>query len=239
MRMAELAHMNRQAVAAGMSAAIAHELNQPLGAILNNTETAEVILKSDNPNLAELRSIVADIRTDDWRASEIIRRLRLLISKNTADFKPLDLNDVVRDAIGITSIQARTHGIEIHQNLAAGRLPVFGDTIQLQQVVVNLALNGIDAVKDQPKARKDVIVQTTSVDDRTIELSISDSGLGIDANKLDGIFKPFFSTKSAGMGMGLAIAQMIIETHGGKIWAENRSGGGAVFRVRLENVRQH
>jgi len=239
LRMAELAHMNRQAVAAGMSAAIAHELNQPLGAILNNTETAEILLKSDNPNLAEVRSILTEIRSDDWRASEIIRRLRSLISKNAAEFKLLDLNDVVRDAVGITSIQARMHGIEIHQNLATRRLPVFGDAIQLQQVVVNLALNGIDAVKDQPKTRKDIVVQATSGDDRTIELSISDSGPGIDPSKIAGIFEPFFTTKSAGMGMGLAIAQMIIESHGGKIWAENRPTGGAVFRFRLETARQH
>lgn len=237
-RMSELAHMNRQTVASGMSAAITHEVNQPLSAILNNAETAEIILNSDNPNLTELRNIINEIRSEDWRASEIIRRLRSLISKGIVDFRPIDLNKIVREAIEIAAIQARADDIGIRQDLATEQLPVLGDAIQLQQVVMNLAMNSIDAVNQCLKPQKDIIAQTTRVDDWTIEFSISDSGSGIDPDKLSEIFKPFFTTKSNGMGMGLSIAKIIIESHGGKIWAENGANGGVVFRFRLEIARQ-
>jgi signal transduction histidine kinase/ABC-type uncharacterized transport system substrate-binding protein len=236
-RMAELAHMNRYTVASGMSAAIAHELNQPLGAILNNTETAEIILNSDNPDLKELRTVLAEIRNDDWRASEIIRRLRSLISKNTADFRSLDLNQVVREALAIASVQAHTNDVEIHQTLAAGALQAHGDPVQLQQVVLNLAINGIEAVDGNAKARKSVVVQTTRMDDTAIEFSISDSGPGIASDKLTGIFEPFFTTKTTGMGLGLSLARTIIESHGGKLWAENGANGGAVFRFHIPRPR--
>jgi signal transduction histidine kinase/ABC-type uncharacterized transport system substrate-binding protein len=236
-RMAELAHMNRHSVASGMSAAITHELNQPLGAILNNAETADIILNSDNPDLDELRTVLAEIKNDDWRASEIIRRLRFLISKNAADFKSLDLNQVVRDALAIVSVQARTSEVEIHQSLAPGSLLVHGDPIQLQQVVLNLAMNGIDAMQGDAKARRSIVAQTARLDDTAIEFSISDSGPGIASDKLTGIFEPFFTTKSTGMGLGLSLARTIIESHGGKLWAENGSNGGAVFRFRVPRIR--
>lgn len=236
-RMAELAHMNRHTVASGMSAAITHELNQPLGAILNNAETAEIILNSDKPDIGELKSVIAEIRNDDWRASEIIRRLRSLISKNTADFRPLDLNQVVREALAIVFVQARTNGVEIHQNLAAGALPVHGDPVQLQQVVLNLAMNGIEAMHGSAKAQKNIVAQTTHLDDAAIEFSVSDSGPGIAPDKLTGIFEPFFTTKPTGMGLGLSLARTIIESHGGKLWAENGPNGGAVFRFRVPRMR--
>lgn len=232
-RMSELAHINRQVIASELSGAIAHEINQPLSAILNNAETGEIILNTDTPNLGELRNILIDIRDDDWRASEIIRRLRSLMSKAAPDFKLLDLSDVVRDATGIISLQTRLQSIEIHSYLTAEKLPILGDPIQLQQVIVNLAMNSIDAVSHCPKVKRDIVVQTARIDDSMAEFSISDSGVGIDPGKLSDVFKPFFTTKETGMGMGLSISQSIITAHRGIIWAENGPTGGAVFRFRL------
>lgn len=230
----ELAHVNRHIVASGMSAAIAHEINQPLSAILSNAETAEILLNKDNPNISELKNILSDIRSDDWRASEIIRRLRALMSKKISDFNKLDLNEIVIDAIEIASIQARIHGIKIQQELTAEPLFIMGDSIQLEQVVVNLVMNSIDAINERPQSVKNIIVRTTRVDNSMVEFSISDSGPGIAPEKLGDIFKTFFTTKATGMGMGLSIARTIIESHGGMIWAENNPEGGAIFRFHLK-----
>ena len=230
----ELAHVNRHIVASGMSAAIAHEINQPLSAILSNAETAEILLNKDNPNISELKNILSDIRSDDWRASEIIRRLRALMSKKISDFNKLDLNEIVIDAIEIASIQARIHGIKIQQELTAEPLFIMGDSIQLEQVVVNLIMNSIDAINERPQSVKNIIVRTTRVDNSMVEFSISDSGPGIAPEKLGDIFKTFFTTKATGMGMGLSIARTIIESHGGMIWAENNPEGGAIFRFHLK-----
>lgn len=230
----ELAHINRHIVASGMSAAIAHEINQPLSAILSNAETAEILLNTDNPDISELKNILSDIRSDDWRASEIIRRLRALMSKKISDFKELDLNEIVIDAIGIASIQARAHGIKIQQMLTAEPLFIMGDPIQLQQVVVNLTMNSIDAINEHPGSIRNVIIRTVRVDESTVEFSISDTGSGIASDKLGDIFKAFFTTKPAGMGMGLSIAHTIIESHGGTIWAANNPEGGSTFRFRLK-----
>jgi signal transduction histidine kinase len=235
-RMSELAYMNRRGVASGMSAALAHELNQPLGAILNNAETAEIILNSRNPNLQQLKTLLADIRNDDWRATEIIRRLRSLFSKTPTEFRSLDFNQIVRDALAIVSAQARNYEVAIHQNLAAGTLPIQGDPVQLQQVVMNLAMNSVEAMNGV-KAHKHIVAQTT-IFDHAIEFSISDSGPGIAPDDLAEIFEPFFTTKPSGMGLGLSLARTIIETHGGKFWAHDGPTGGAVFRFRIPSTRR-
>jgi signal transduction histidine kinase len=236
-RRAELAHVNRHVVTSGMSAAIAHEINQPLTAIMSNAEAAELLLKSKKPNIVELKNILTDIRDDDRRASEIIRRLRELMSNKNVDLKPQDLNEIVREAFEITTIQARNFGIKIRQDLAGDPLPILGDPIQLQQVVLNLTVNSIDAVKENHKTQKEIIAQTVRLNDSTVEFSISDSGPGIATEKIDQIFNAFFTTKAAGMGMGLSIARTIIEAHEGVIWAENKAGGGAIFHFRL-NIAQ-
>jgi signal transduction histidine kinase len=232
-RMSELAHLNRHATAGEMSAAIAHELNQPLGAILNNAETASILLDSSSPNVTELKMILAEIRRDDERAGEIIRRLRALVSKGMIDTKRIDLNDVAHEALAIANIQARAHNITLHDNVHLTDLPVNADHVQLQQVILNLAINAIEAVNERPKGPRDIVARTGLADNLTAEFLISDFGPGIPADRMGRIFDPFFTTKPQGMGMGLSLARTIIEAHGGKLWAENAITGGAVFRFRL------
>lgn len=232
-RMSELAHINRHATAGEMSAAIAHELNQPLGAILNNAEAAAIMLETDSPDVGELKAILSDIRRDDERAGEIIKRLRTLVSKKIVDFQHVDLNDVSREALAVAEIQAHSGGITLHSILSQSSLPVSGDAIQLQQVILNLAMNAIEATKEKVDAPRDIIARTSMADNNSLEFSISDFGPGIATDKLKHLFDPFFTTKSNGMGMGLSLARTIIEAHGGRLWAENGATGGAIFRFRL------
>jgi C4-dicarboxylate-specific signal transduction histidine kinase len=232
-RMSELALINRQATAGEMSAAIAHEINQPLGIILNNAEAAELILDSKNPDLLELKELLADIRRSDRRASDIIRHLRILLCNNTSKAAEVDLNTVAVEAMEIAGIQAHAHGVSLHVALAVESLPVFGDSIQLQQVFLNLVLNGIEAVKGDGTAYRDIVVSTSLVEGRLAEASVSDSGQGIAVENLERVFQPFFSTKENGMGVGLSLCRTIIDSHSGSIWAANGMAGGAVFRFRL------
>lgn len=235
-RMVELAHVNRNSTAGEMSASIAHELNQPLGAILNNAEAAAIILNSSAPDLAELKDIVADIRRDDARAGDIIRRLRKLVSKKVDVFQRCDLNEVTREALAVADIRARAAEVTIHNNSSRQRLMVNGDAVQLQQVILNLAMNAVEATQDFAKGRRDIVARTMLVDNTHIEFSIYDSGPGIPEEKLKRVFEAFFTTKPEGMGMGLSICRTIVEAHGGTIWAENAADGGARFRFRLPRI---
>ncbi|HKY87769.1 MAG TPA: sensor histidine kinase [Pseudorhodoplanes sp.] len=235
-RMSELAHINRHATAGEMSAAIAHELNQPLGAILNNAETAAILLDSSSFDVRELKTILADIRKDDERAGEIIRRLRALVSKKVVDFEHADLNAIARDALAIADIQARAQSITLHNNLSPADVPVSADSVQLQQVILNLAINAIEATNERQGAPREIVAHTALAENNTAEFRISDFGRGIPADKINRIFDPFFTTKAKGMGMGLSLSRTIIEAHGGKLWAENAIAGGAIFRFRLPLV---
>ena len=231
-RMAELARVMRFSAAGELTASIAHEINQPLGAILTNAETADAILKSSSPDIAELRDIVRDILQDDHRASEVIRRMKSLLTKAPFELKHFDLNDLTRETLEVISSLAAGRKVELTSLITQNPLPVLGDRIQLQQVILNLVVNEIDAMKDTPSQNRIISIRTSRHGNRA-ELSVSDRGPGIPEDKLKEVFEPFFTTKAEGMGMGLSIARTIIEAHDGQIWAKNRDHGGASFRIRL------
>ena len=235
-RMAELAHVNRFSTAGELTASIAHEINQPLGAILTNAETAEAILNSPSPDIAELKNIVKDILHDDRRAGEVIRRMRSLLKKAPFEVKNIDLNDLVRETIEFLSALAVARKVELVSVITPDALPILGDRIQLQQVILNLVVNGIDAMKDTPGENRVISIWTSRVE-KFAELSVSDCGPGIPEDKLKEVFEPFFTSKAGGMGMGLSIARTIIEAHHGLIWAKNRDHGGASLRIRLPLCR--
>ena len=230
--MAELAHVNRFSTAGELTASIAHEINQPLGSILTNAETAQAILKSPSPDIVELKEIVDDIVRDDRRASEVIRRMKSLLTKAPFELKSLDLNDIARETVEFLSTLAIARKVELTSLITQNPLPILGDRIQLQQVVLNLVVNGIDAMKDTPIENRIISIRTSRVG-KFAELSVSDRGPGIPEDKLKEVFEPFFTSKAEGMGMGLSIARTIVEAHHGLIWAKNRDHGGASFRIKL------
>jgi signal transduction histidine kinase len=232
--LAELARMNRRATVGELSASIAHELAQPLSAILRNTEAAELILHGGSrSDFSELGDIMNDIARDQRRASEVIRRLRSLLAKTPPETHAVELNEVVEEVFQFLSAQAAAHHVTLATSLAPRTLIVSGDRIQLQQVVLNLVINSIEAMGSASGGERTITGRTSLVDDGAAEVSIEDSGPGIPAEKVDQIFEPFFSTKDAGMGMGLSIARTIVASHRGRIWAANRREGGAVLRFTM------
>ncbi len=231
-RMSELARVNRFTTAGELGASIAHEINQPLGAILANAEAAHIILESQSPDIPALREIVGEILHNDERASAVIKRMRSLLKKAPFELKNLDLNDLARETIGFFSTLAHARDIELATDIQADPLPVLGDGVQLQQVILNLVVNAMEATKDLPDGRRAISIRT-SRDAKFAELSVSDRGPGIPEDTPKRIFDPFFTTKPEGMGMGLSIAQTIIQAHHGKITARNREDGGASFTIRL------
>ncbi|MDE5452721.1 GHKL domain-containing protein [Bradyrhizobium sp. CSA112] len=235
-RMAELAHVNRFATAGELTASIAHEINQPLGSILTNAETAEEILKSSSPDIGELREIVSDILHDDRRATEVIRRMRALLKKAPFEQKQFDLNEVVQETIRFFAALAIGRKFQLVSAITPEALPVLGDRIQLQQVILNLVMNGIEAMKDTPSEYRIISIRTSRAENFA-ELSVSDRGPGIPEDKSKEVFDPFYTSKPEGMGMGLSIARTIIEAHKGLIWAENRDHGGSSFRISLPLVQ--
>jgi C4-dicarboxylate-specific signal transduction histidine kinase len=236
-RLAELAHVYRYAAAGELTASIAHELNQPLGSILTNTETAELMLKGASPNLEEIGEILADIRRDDQRASEVIRRLRSVLRKTPFEVRDIELNRTVRDAIGLVVALANGRRIALTYMPALLELHVKGDPVQLQQVILNLIINAMDAISDAETAKREVSVSTVRAGAHT-EIRVADTGPGIAASDLAKVFDPFFTTKPQGMGIGLAIARTIVETHDGMISAANQASGGALFTIRLPIIRR-
>ncbi|UFW52693.1 MULTISPECIES: sensor histidine kinase [Bradyrhizobium] len=231
-RLAELAHANRYSAVGELTTSIAHELNQPLGSILTNAETAELMLKNPSPDMDEIRQILADIRRDDQRASEVIRRLRRVLRKTPFEVGEIELNDTVREAIGLVTAVADGRRIVLTYTPALTLLHVRGDPVQLQQVVLNLIINAMDAMSDAGMKKREVRVTTVRAGSYA-EIRVADTGPGIASADLGSVFNPFFTTKPEGMGMGLAIVKTIVEAHHGTIRVENQPWGGAQFTIRL------
>ncbi|MBB5535025.1 sensor histidine kinase [Rhizobium giardinii] len=237
-RLLEVIHLNQSATAGALSASIAHELNQPLGAIRSNAEAASIVLRSASPDMKLISQILVDIQEDDQRAHDIISRMRGLLKKRgEIDWQEFDLNELTTTAIKILQAEAMRRGVVVSTSRAPGALPVRADKVHVQQVVLNIATNAMDAMLEVAGRERKLTLETRLTKDAKAELSISDSGHGIPDDKLATIFEPFYTTKASGTGLGLSIARTIVETYGGRILASNRSEGGAVFRVVLPLAR--
>jgi signal transduction histidine kinase len=233
-RIMQVIHLNRTATAGALSASVAHELNQPLGAILNYAETAELLLAEDSLDVPQLKEIIADIRRDDQRASEVIKHLRgLLKQRGELELQTFNLNDVINAAISILEPEAVKRGVALDTVQATTAFPVHADQVQLQQVILNLAFNAMDAVAAATPDRRRLMIQVIAAGKDDVEVVVSDSGPGIPKQALERVFEALYTTKASGTGLGLSIARTIVETYGGRIWAENREGGGAVFRFTM------
>jgi two-component system, LuxR family, sensor kinase FixL len=226
----DLIHASRVAALGELTASIAHEVNQPLGAILSNAEAAELLLESESPPLDELRKILADIRNDDIRAGEIIHHIRLLMRKRAMKRGSLDINELSADVVRLMETEAQRRSVSLNTEFTAEPATILGDRVHLQQVLMNLILNGMEAMAEIPAAERRLYVRTAMNGQRRVEISVSDSGRGILPDKLPRLFDSFFTTKENGTGLGLAIARSIIDAHHGRIFAENNSDGGATFR---------
>jgi C4-dicarboxylate-specific signal transduction histidine kinase len=232
----ELAHASRMSTVGQLATALTHELNQPLGAILRNTEAAELFLQDEKPDLDELRAILADIRKDDQRAGNVIDRMRSLLKRRRLELITLDFTGLLMETVSLIQPDVRTRRVNLVLQLPTKLPAVRGDRVHLQQVLLNLILNGMDAMADGAKNGRLLTVRADAAKDGNVEVAVSDNGAGIPADKVEHLFEPFFTTKANGMGMGLAISQTIIEAHGGKIWGGNNAGRGAVFKFTLPAI---
>jgi signal transduction histidine kinase/ABC-type uncharacterized transport system substrate-binding protein len=223
----DLTHVGRVTSMGELAASIAHELNQPLTAILSNAQVAQRLLAARAPDVAELRDIVADIVADDKRASDVIRRLRDFVRKGAGQRIRLDLNAVVQDVLELVRSDALARNVVVMAELSRETPRVVGDRVGLQQVVLNLVMNGLDAMRDA--SQRDLLVATGLDATGAAVVTVSDRGTGIGEEHLSRLFEPFFTTKPEGLGMGLAIARSLVESHGGRLVAENNKDGGASF----------
>ena len=229
----QVAHVGRVTMMGQLATALAHEINQPLGAILRNAEAAELFLQDASPDLDEIRAIIADIREDDQRAGAVIDRMRGLLKRQNLSTRPIHVGELIGDVRALVRVDAAARHVKLDVNVPGDLPPVRGDRVHLQQVLLNLILNGMDALNDSSLEDRRVSVTALLDGARTVEVAVSDTGTGIPADKLAHIFDPFFTTKRSGMGMGLPISRTIIEAHGGRFWAENNNSGGATFRFTL------
>jgi signal transduction histidine kinase len=215
------------------AASIAHEVNQPLSAIVTNANACLRWLAGASPNLDEAREAVTRIAKEGGRAADIIRRIRSLLTKSVPQMAPIDINELIREVLILTRYEIRRNGVTLRTEFSNDVPAVSGDRILLQQVVLNLMMNAIEATRGIDEGSRELTVASHNYQSGEIVISVRDSGVGIDPNKLDQIFNPFFTTKPSGMGMGLAISRSMIETHGGRLWAARNEGPGATFQFSL------
>ena len=228
-----LAQAGRLALLGELTASIAHEINQPLGAILSNADALELLLESGRSEPDQIRAILSDIRREDLRASEVIRHVRSLVRRRAMDMNPLDINQVVREALLLADPECRRRMVALQTDLTPGLPAVFGDRISLQQLLLNLIVNGMDAMGDVAIRERRLVLRTARAEDSRVEVAVVDAGHGIPEEVFPRLFESFVTTREHGMGLGLSISRSIVEAHGGKIRAENNPDRGATVRFAL------
>jgi len=229
----ELAHVSRVMTLGELTASIAHEVNQPLAAIVTNSNACLRWLGGATPNLAEARHAVERIIKDGYRASEVISRVRTLVKKTPPRNDLVDLNEVIVEVLALAQSEARRNHVLLKQDLANGLPPVLGDRVQLQQVILNLIVNGLEAIAKVNEGARELTVSSGKDESDNLFVAVRDSGEGLDQVNLEQVFDAFFTTKPDGMGMGLAICRTIIESHGGRLWAAANPPRGAMFQFSL------
>jgi PAS domain S-box-containing protein len=229
----ELARVTRVTTLGELTASIAHEVNQPLAAVVNAAVACRRWLDGNTPNLDEARSAVGWIIKEGNRASEVIRRVRALANKTDIETAPLDVNDVVREVIALVQRELVSHLVSLRTELAPALPMILGDRVQLQQVIINLVMNGIEAMQSVTDRPRELVIRSRQDETQQVLVSVTDCGVGISAENVDQLFNPFFTTKSGGMGMGLSICRSIVEAHGGRLWATATVPHGATFQFTL------
>ena len=229
----ELAHFTRVSTMGELTASLAHELRQPLTTIMANAQAARRLLDSAPPDLGELRNALGDIIEDDQRAAEVVQRVRDMLSKGKLRPTRLDVNEVIRSVTRMLSSDAAIRNVVLALELAPIPVVVNGDRVQLEQVVLNLLINAMEATAEVSDGNRTVTVRSEANGENTIHVAVQDAGTGLLANVQEKVFEPFFTTKATGMGMGLSIAKSIVEAHGGAIWATNNPARGATFHFSL------
>jgi signal transduction histidine kinase len=229
----ELAHVSRLTTLGEMTASIAHEINQPLAAVVTNGGACLRWLVGESPNLDEAREAARRVIRDGNRASEVIARIRALVQKTDKQKTPLDINQTVQEVVSLMQNEVLRKGVILRMELADDLSPVLGDRVQLQQVILNLMMNGAEAMDTVIDRPRELLIRSSHDENDQVRVTVRDLGRGIEAQNLEKIFNPFYTTKSQGMGMGLAISRSIIEAHGGKLWGTPNDGTGATFQFKL------
>ena len=232
----ELLHAARLSAMGEMAEGLAHELNQPLTASVNFLGAAEMLLARDGADLNQIRDLIEMAREQSLRTGEIIRRLRAFVAKGEVEVRAEPVDELIRDAVALVVASSFQPDVAVEYDLQAGPLVVLVDRVQVQQVLVNLLRNSVEAMRQTEEGTGEIVVGTRSIDSETIEISVSDTGPGLPEGFLKEQWRSFSSTKANGMGVGLSISRRIIEAHGGRLVAENRPEGGAIFRFTLQTI---
>ncbi|HWF89981.1 MAG TPA: ATP-binding protein [Pyrinomonadaceae bacterium] len=232
-REAELTHVTRVMTIGELTASIAHEVNQPLAAIVTNGNACLRWLGGATPNLSEARQAVQRIIKDSYRASEVIARVRSLVKKAPPRNDLVDLNEVIDEVLALAQSETRRNRVQIKRELKDDLPRVRGDRVQLQQVILNLIINGLEAIAKSKDSARELFISSGVDGENNVIVAVKDSGEGLDSANLERVFDAFYTTKPEGMGMGLAISRTIIESHGGRLWATPNSPKGAVFQFTL------
>jgi signal transduction histidine kinase len=234
----ELAHITRVTTLNALTSSIAHEINQPLSGILSNASATLRFLAGEAPDLEEAREAVRDIVRDGKRAGEIINRIRGLTKKTVAPREKLDLNETISEVLALTGDEAKRNSVIVRTKFEDSLSPVAGDRVQLQQVVLNLVMNAIEAMNSVRERPRELVIATRNINGDYVQATVEDSGTGVSSDTVDKIFDSFYTTKPGGMGMGLSISRSILQSHGGRLWAEGKSAPGTMFHFTVPKYQE-